>query len=318
MTSSSASRADSVQITRRVRAATCGATRHRLAREEWCGQFPRRAHHGRPPARHRGGTAHHRACNHPGDGLEARAPCRLRHHTPLGTHPQEYEPTAANSLVVDTTHLSESHDHQQRPSTTGDNARMVGSGSGSGGRWARPCCRGSGGFERSRRPRESRRVRYAGLSGSLGPEPITSSRTNAIRASRANYTAKWDQRGRSEKMEKSNLLFDFFPTFHFSTYPGPAVFERDRAVEHQRAGRRVGIDAEVTLPLELKAPSASRLGQRAARPCIRSARSSESGVEIRQADRARRSPDPPTGTAGRRAAPRRPRRARPTPNGSCP
>lgn len=75
MTSSSARCADSVQITRRVRAATCGAILRQPARAEWSDRLPRLPHHGRRRARRRGGIARHQDCNRPADDPRALGPC---------------------------------------------------------------------------------------------------------------------------------------------------------------------------------------------------------------------------------------------------
>ena len=71
-------------------------------------------------------------------------------------------------------------------------------------------------------------------------------------------------------------------------HPRPRVLERHRAVEHRRAGRGVGIDAEVAEPLELERASPGCAPRRAtARPCSRVNDFERRGVELRQEVRRR-------------------------------
>jgi hypothetical protein len=48
------------------------------------------------------------------------------------------------------------------------------------------------------------------------------------------------------------------PLFLFAADLRPGVLQRDSSIEDRLARRRIGIDAEVALPLELKARARSR------------------------------------------------------------
>ena len=139
------------------------------------------------------------------------------------------------------------HDHQQRPQPQRQRAH---------GRAVLAQCRWQdaaveAGVRGSRRPRESRRP-LCGV-GSRRRRTITSSRTNAIRASRRTI---------SRRDEVETLGGRKTTTRRLAADLCPAVFQRDRAIEDRPGRRRVGIHAEVTLPLELKARAVWRRRQR--------------------------------------------------------
>ena len=97
----------------------------------------------------------------------------------------------------------------------------------------------------------------------------------------------------------------------------PGVLERERPVEDERTGRRVGVRAEVAEPLELHGLADRQVGERRLDEAARAARSRSRGSGPRRG-RGRRRRGTGSRRGGRRAGPRRARRGRPTPSAASP